>query len=269
MKRRDKPDRRGRNGNRVGSAGAVIILRRSFWHSPQVSALGPLARSLIVELTGMYTGPRCHERLFLSVKDAARRLGVTDLGAASSAINELLDLGFITETVPSHFAIKAGGRSRARAFRLNWKDADGGQVGPDVLPGLDFTALTAKQKRRVASRSEALAAFTKTDLPVLDSRTLSDLRADMGTDSVRESNTLTPKIGGNALGAVVRDSHMYISYQGVRGRRCQSCLNIYLPKHVADRQCSKACEQIAVDRHVLKQDGWWAKIEPLLDRIAA
>lgn len=265
--RRNKPDRKGRSANRVGSANAVIIMRRAFWHSPQVSALSSIARSLIVELTGIYTGPNCHDRLFLSVKDAARRLGVSDLAAASAAFKELLDLGLLIETVPSHFAVKAGGKSRARAFRLAWKAEDGGQLGPDALPPLDFGALTPKQKRRVEQRSRALSNYAKSDLPVMQSRTLTDVRASTGTASVLLSNTLSSENGGNTFGAVVRDSNTHIYYQGGRGQRCPSCFTIFQPERPNQQFCKPACRRAGEYQRRKAANGWWASIEPKLDRI--
>lgn len=208
----NKPNATGRNDTRTGSQGAVIILRRSFWLSPQVSALSVTARALLVELTAMYTGPKCQGRLFLSVRDAARRLGLSDLAAAGSAIDELLELGFLTETVPSHFAMKAGGKSRARGFQINWKDEDGRPVGDGTLPGLNFGKLSKKQKVRVERRSRALAEHAKVNSTVLDSRTTADVRADIGEMSVRESNTLTAENGSFALPDSVRESSTHITY---------------------------------------------------------
>lgn len=214
---RNKPNATGRNDKRTGSKDAVIILRRSFWLSPQVSALSPNARALLVELTAIYTGPKCHGRLFLSVRDAARRLGLSDLAAAGAAIDELLELGFLTETVPSHFAMKAGGKSRARGFRLNWKDEEGRPVSDSTLPDLDFGKLTRRQKLRVERRAHALADYAKVNSTVLETRTMTDVRADFAGASVRETNTPTTENGSFALPSVVRESNTHMCYQGGTG----------------------------------------------------
>jgi hypothetical protein len=214
---RKKPNPTGRDDKRTGSQEAVIILRRSFWLTPQVSALSPNARALLIELTAMYTGPKCHGRLFLSVRDAARRLGLSDLAAAGTAIDELLDLGFLVETVPSHFAMKAGGKSRARGFRLNWKDEDGRPVGDSTLPDLDYGKLSKRQKLRVERRAHALADYAKTNSTVLETRTMADIRADFADVSVRVTNTLTAENGSFAFPTNVRESSTHIYYQGGAG----------------------------------------------------
>ena len=121
----NRPDATGRDSKRLGSDGAVIILRRSFWLSPQVSALSVTARALLVELTAMYTGPACNGKLFLSQVDAAHRLGLSDRKAVKSAFGELEGLGFLRCTVRGDFRIKAGGFARASAFWLIWMSKGG------------------------------------------------------------------------------------------------------------------------------------------------
>lgn len=217
-RKKNKPNATGRNGNRVGSHGAVIILRRSIWLSPQVSALSPLARTLLVEMTAIYTGPKPEGAdVFLSVQDAAARCGVSDHKAISSAFDELMSVRLITQTVASHFAVKAGGRSRARGFRLDWKTIDGGQATVEGLKPLDYKRLSDIQKRRVEQRSKALAKHSKNSLPVEDSTTLAAIRALAHNESVEDSTTLNPKNGSNALGSVVGDSSIHIISPGGAG----------------------------------------------------
>src|SRR4051812_45241532 len=88
-------------GRSTGFNHPVLILRRSLVHSPQFSALSSTARSLLLELQGIYNGTN-NGRLFLSVRDAAARLGLADLKAAMNAFNELETLGFISQTVAAH-----------------------------------------------------------------------------------------------------------------------------------------------------------------------
>ena len=215
----NRPDATGRDSKRLGSDGAVIILRRSFWLSPQVSALSVTARALLVELTAMYTGPACNGKLYLSVRDGASRLGLSDLKAASSAFDELIDLGFLKVTVASHFAVKAGGRSRARGFHLKWKTQDGRPAGDAALVALNFGRLDKRQKKRVEQRSVVLAAYKKAFLAVEDSSTLTALRGDLASESVEETNTPTLKNGGNALGSVVEENTTNIIHQALGLRR--------------------------------------------------
>jgi hypothetical protein len=124
--------------------------------------------------------------LFLSVRDAADRLGFTDLEAAQNAMAELERMGLVTVTIDSSFAMKAGEASRARAYGLNWIGADGKCVGADALGPLDFSELTKRQKKRIAKRSEALGRYLKEQRQrksaVRETRTLM-------ADSVRETRT--------------------------------------------------------------------------------
>ena len=219
----NRPDATGRDSKRLGSDGAVIILRRSFWLSPQVSALSVTARALLVELTAMYWGPASNGKLYLSVRDGAARLGLSDHKAVSSAFDELIDLGLLKVTVASHFAVKAGGRSRARGFYLYWKSENGRPAGDSSLAELDFQRLDKRQKKRVERRSIALAAHRKAFSAVEESSTLTTLRGDLASESVAENTTLTLKNGGNALASAVEENTTHISYyQGGVGRASPS-----------------------------------------------
>ena len=214
----NRPDATGRDSKRLGSDGAVIILRRSFWLSPQVSALSVTARALLVELTAIYWGPASNGKLYLSVRDGAARLGLSDHKAVSSAFDELIDLGLLKVTIASHFAVKAGCRSRARGFYLNWKADNGRPAGDSSLAELDFQRLDKRQKKRVERRSIALAAHRKAFSAVEESSPLTALRGDLASESVAESTTLTLKNGGNALASAVEENTTHISYyQGGRG----------------------------------------------------
>src|SRR3546814_2230835 len=67
--------------------------------------------------------------LFLSVRDSAHRMVVSDPKTAGAAFDELQDLGFVDMVADAHFAIKAGDGSRARVWRLTWQ-AVAGKQGP-------------------------------------------------------------------------------------------------------------------------------------------
>src|SRR4051812_26794351 len=97
--------------------------------SPAYRALSPNARSLLTEFAMMENGKNNGVSLFMSVRDAADRMGVVDLHAASNALEELQGLGFIEMTHEACFAIKAGTGSRARFWRLTWQ-AVNGERGP-------------------------------------------------------------------------------------------------------------------------------------------
>ena len=214
----NRPDATGRDSKRLGSDGAVIILRRSFWLSPQVSALSVTARALLVELTAMYTGAACNGKLFLSQVDAAHRLGLSDRKAVKTAFDELESLGFLRCTVRGDFRIKAGGVARASAFWLNWKDTKGAPLGGEAVPALDFGRLDARQKRRVAGRSKVMSEYTRAFFAGEDSSHWASIRADMGVAAGEESSHAITKNGENALPSRWEESSQHVYYQGGVGR---------------------------------------------------
>lgn len=215
---RQKTNATGRNDRRSGSNGATIILRRSFWLSPQISALSGNARSLLVELTAMYSGPHSNGKLFLSVRDASLRLGLSDTKATRSAFYELQAVGLLSISSAAHFNVKSGGASRARAFWLNWKDLEGRPVSAEALVDLDFCKLSKKQKQRIEMRSQAIQAHHKNKPTEEDFTTLGTIRACMARESVEVSTTHEQKNGGLPPIAVGEHSATHICYQrGVGG----------------------------------------------------
>jgi len=208
-----KVNAKGRN---PGGAGRFFMVSRSLTHSPPFSALSPTSRALFFELQAMFNG-RYNGGIFLSCKDAADRLGLSDLKAIRAAFDGLRDLGFITETIGASFAIKAGRVSKARAWNLNWI-VRGYCAGPDCLPALDFARLTATQKRRVQNRSRVLGRYLgdyqNGKFAVEDSTTLQARKAFAGQSIVEESaTTISGKAGNPPIGSV-EDSTHYIKYHG-------------------------------------------------------
>ena len=241
-KRKARVDAKGRNPDAVGTEDRVLILRRSFWHSPHIAACSGASRALIVELQAMFNGGNNGE-LFLSVRDAADRLGFTDLEAAQNAVAEVERLGLVTVTANGSFAMKAGETSRARAYRLNWIGQDGKCVSADKLPPLDFSTLTAKQKKRIARRSGALDRYLKEQqkrkIAARETRTLmADSVRETRTeaaDSVRESRTPEMKNGGNPPSHSVRESLTHIIHHipGDGGEQCEADNQPFQPSNSA------------------------------------
>lgn len=177
----------GRNENRKEQ---FVKLPHSILFSGAYRALSPNARSLLVELVSIFNGAN-NGSIYLSVRDAAARLGVVDTAAASKAFDELEELGFIALTKDSFFSIKAADSSRARAWRLTWHHCD--KVGAtrdfekrEPLP-------CTRERRRMDRGLRALKAFRKHqsygNFPVLDSSTFGSLLADPHIDPVREFDT--------------------------------------------------------------------------------
>jgi hypothetical protein len=131
--------------------------------------------------------------IFLSVRDATARLGFSDLKATQTAFGELIQIGWLTETVAGSFAMKVGEVSRARAWQLNWIGKDGRCVGPDGLPPLNHGKLTDVQKRRVSRRQRVLSTYLRNyqrgKFSVEESTTLTVRRAVADVSGVEESTT--------------------------------------------------------------------------------
>lgn len=160
-------------------------------HSPAYRALTPNARSLLVELISMENGSN-NGSLFLSVRDAADRMGVVDLTAASNAFDQLQDLGFIEMTQDAHFEVKAGEHSRARCWRLTWLSGPGRKAPTwDLL--MRDPAPQSRDRKRMERGQRALKAFRKARdsgrLPVLDSDTMMPMMTVEKTVAVSDSNT--------------------------------------------------------------------------------
>ena len=102
----NKPNCSVRNLPRV-SLGWIIGLL----NPPAYRALSTVARALLVELTMLDNGEN-NGSLYLSIRDAAGRLGMADLSAVRSAFDELQELGFTEMTETASFHVKAAEKSR-------------------------------------------------------------------------------------------------------------------------------------------------------------
>jgi len=76
----------------------------------------------------LYNG-RNNGSIFLSVRDAADRLGVTDVNVARNAFDDLQRAGFIIMTQTSSFDLKYSVNNRARSWRLTYKEAQDTETG--------------------------------------------------------------------------------------------------------------------------------------------
>lgn len=143
-------------------------------NSPAYRALSAAARALLVELTMLDNGEN-NGSLYLSIRDAAGRLGMADLSAARSAFDELQELGFIEMTEDASFHVKAAEKSRARCWRLTWL-AGPGRKGPSMAFMEQQPQPGSKAHKRMERGLRTLKAYRKDRdsgrLPVLDSNTL-------------------------------------------------------------------------------------------------
>ena len=209
---------RRRNNSRINATGRnpksrFARLDFRILNSNAYRALSPNDRSLLVELVMLYNGEN-NGSLYLSVRDAAHRMGVADLTAASRSFDALQSLGFIQLTQDGFFVVKASERSRARCWRLTW------QAGPGrKAPSWEFLDREPEAKTSARKRMErglrALKVFRQSrdsgKLPVLDSDMLVELPTDKRLASVSDSDTQNDRKGRFPPISCVRDSATHIA----------------------------------------------------------
>jgi hypothetical protein len=149
--RRNKPNATGRN-----PTSRFVRLDYRMLYSPAYRSLTPLARALLIELLSMFNGEN-NGSIYLSVQDAAARVGVADPHTASLAFDELEARGFITMTKDAHFQVKASENSRARTWRLNSLPGPGRR-----LASWDFLFKEPLPKTRERKRMERGCRVLKT-----------------------------------------------------------------------------------------------------------
>ena len=209
---------RPRNRNRVNAKGRnntsrFVRLDYRLLNSNAYRSLSPNARSLLVELVMLYNGEN-NGSLYLSVRDAAHRMGVADLAATSRAFDDLMTLGFIELTQEGYFRVKASEASRARCWRLTWEAGPGRKA-----PSWDFLEREpepqTQSRRRMERGLRVLKAYRKARdcgrLPVLDSHTLNPFMHERPAAAVLESDTPKSKIGGFPPTGRIRDSDTHLA----------------------------------------------------------
>lgn len=214
-----KTDATGRS-----KGGRFTRLDHALLSTPAYRSLSPNARSLLVEIAMLENG-RNNGELFLSVRDAADRMGVVDHSAATKAFSELERAGFIACTKDAHFAVKAGAGSRARCWRLTWQSTPCLRIGPtNEFSNREPEPGTRSNKRAIAGCT-ALKRYrglqTSGNLPVVDFATLKPERvADFATtptppggSSVLDSATRFAEKGGKPSLRIVRDSATHTADQ--------------------------------------------------------
>jgi hypothetical protein len=207
-----------RRGNRVDATGRsrtdrFVRLPHRLLNSNAYRSLSPNARALLVELVMLYNGDN-NGSLYLSVRDAAARMGIADLTTASRAFDELIGLAFIEMTQDAHFRVKAAEASRARCWQLTWEAGPGRK-----LPSWAFLEREPEPQSTPRKRMErglrALKAFRKARdqgrLPVLDSDTISPFRLDLPAAPVLDCNTPMHENDSFPPKGLVRDSATHIA----------------------------------------------------------
>ncbi len=153
-KRRNKPNATGRN-----PTSRFVRLDHQLLTSPAYRSLTTNARALLVELTMLHNGEN-NGSLYLSVGDAAARMGVADPHTAGRTFDELEIRGFITMTKESYFQVKASQHSRARTWRLNWVPGPGQRIATwDFL--YKEPSPQTRDRKRMERGCRALKAYQK------------------------------------------------------------------------------------------------------------
>ena len=208
---RNKVNATGRNNTSRFARLDFRILNSNAYRS-----LSPNDRSLLVELVMLYNGEN-NGSLYLSVRDAAHRMGVADLSAASRSFDVLQYLGFIQLTQNAHFYVKAAEKSRARCWRLTW------QAGPGrKAPSWEFLDrepdTRAPARKRMERGLRALKSFRQSrdngKFPVLDADTLGQYPPNQQAAPVSDSDTTRGRNGSFPPHHCVRDSATYIATPG-------------------------------------------------------
>lgn len=184
--RGQKPNKKGRND---GPVDRFARLPHSILFSPAYRALTPNARALLTELTSMDVGDN-NGSLWMSVRDAAARMGLSNKDSASKAFEELERVGFIRMTKDAHFSIKAADTSRARCWRLTWLHAPGTGKTDEWR---SFEATDKPTKARMERGLEADRAYRKAKarekLPVLNSGTIKAATQQIAARAVHKTGT--------------------------------------------------------------------------------
>lgn len=195
-----------------------VRLDHALLQSPAFRALSCPARSLLVEFVMLHNGEN-NGALYMSVRNAAARLGLSCLEAASKALSELEAMGFIVCTADAHFRVKAAEHARARCWRLTFEFA--GRKGPTLDYQQREPAPKSKGRKRMERGLRALKSYRKEldagKLPVLENRTFEPIPANPPVGAVRVSRTPKQQNGGRQPNSVVRLSLAHTANHAGRG----------------------------------------------------
>lgn len=153
-RKKNRPNATGRN-----PTSRFVGLRHSLLSSNAYRSLSCAARALLVELVMLHNGEN-NGSLYLSVRDAAARLGLADHKAAMRAFDELEEMGFIVCTGEGYFHVKASERSRARSWRLTFQPGPGRKGSTMDFEKREPAAQTRSRKRMELGQ-RALKAYRK------------------------------------------------------------------------------------------------------------
>lgn len=245
MRRQPNRPARPNATGRSDKTARFSMMPHRLMESAAYGSLDLVARCVLAELLMLWNS-RNNGSLYLSVKDATARLGMSDDKAVSRAFDDLVDRGFIEVAKEAHFAIKASDTSRARCWRLTWEAWPECPVKSRRTPTNDWQRYVPDAKTRANTRADrrlrALARYRSNlaegKMPVVDSPTTPPKSALKLPVAVEDSTTGSPKIDANQPIVVVGDSTLYIDVtrRMLAERKLKPCPDDCLPWAAHRRQ---------------------------------
>lgn len=198
-----------KNGRSKSPTGRFARLPHEVLLSPAYRSLTPNARSLLVEFMAMDTGQN-NGSLWLSVRDGAARIGLSNKDSAASAFAELEGAGLLRKTKDAHFSVKASETSRARCWRLTFIYAIGVGRTDEWKQFIPADKRAAKRVELGCTVDKAYRrSLAQEKLPVLDLRTTKAAEADLKAKAVHELRTDNAQIDAKPPKSVVLDYGPY------------------------------------------------------------
>lgn len=201
MTRPNKP-KRSKKPNATGRNNSDRFVRLSFrlLISKAYRSLSPNARALLVELEMLSNGSN-NGYIYLSVDNAAARMGLADHHAAGQAFNDLQERGFIEMMEEAqHFHVKAAERSRARRWLLTWNPGPGRRAPLWTFLDWEPTAKT-RDAKRMDRGLRALKRYqqdrSRNKFSVVDSPTLMAELGKLTSLAVAKSTTVNRESDAN------------------------------------------------------------------------
>ncbi len=201
--------RSNRKGRSKSPTGRFARLPHEVLLSPAYRSLTPNARALLVEFMAMDTGQN-NGSLWLSVRDGAARIGLSNKDSAANAFAELESAGLLRKTKDAHFSVKAAETSRARCWRLTFIYAVGVGTTDEWRQFVPADKRAAKRVELGCTVDKAYRrSLAQEKLPVLDLRTTKAAAADLKAKAVHELRTDKAPIDAKPPKSVVLDYGPY------------------------------------------------------------
>lgn len=170
-----------------------VRLYHDVLYSAAFRALSAAGRILLLELCGLYNG-RNNGQIFLSVREAAKLMGMVDTGAASRAFRELIDHRLIVKTSTGAFSIK---QRHASCWRLTFLPTEGSAATRDFANWKPTPGSPAAKRLRLLETCKLRSGFAS--LAVLESLPDTAKSLAEGRESVGETQTAIVQEAQNSV----------------------------------------------------------------------